>query len=265
MAKRALFVFLLAAMAGCGKTEPTGPSTDMGAADPGGYGSYYGVEEITFLDEASSNSSLDAGLTDLSFVTSNGEERMVRDLAPGKPLVLVVTRGNTVPICPFCSTQTARLISNYEDFQERGAEVAVVYPIQTGNDSDRLNSFLDDVKTRLDDSSSPVPFPVLLDVELKGVDQLGIRKDLSKPATYIVSSDGNVQYAYVGEHIADRPSVDALLEEVDRLKPADAAPTEDEASESPDNSENTKSALPESNEKPTTEVDAEPNEDSSAE
>ena len=103
-----------------------------------------------------------------------------------------------------------------------GAEIAVVYTIETGSDSDRLNGFLDDVKTRLDDATNPVPFPVLLDVELKGVDQLGIRKDLSKPATYIVDSAGNVQYAYVGEHIGDRPSIQAMLNEVEKLKPADS-------------------------------------------
>lgn len=245
MAQQARFVFLLALIAGCGEAEPVDPYPGMGAGgDPAGYGSYYGAEEITFVDEASSNASLDAGLTDLSFVTSDGNERLVRDLAPGKLLVLVVTRGNTVPICPYCSTQTARLISNYESFQEQGAEVAVVYPIETGNDSARLTSFLDDVKTKLDDSSHPVPFPVLLDVELKGVDQLGIRKDLSKPATYIVDRDGNVQYAYVGEHIADRPSIDALLEEVERLQPADAASTDDPADSKPSVSDDSTKTVP---------------------
>ena len=216
-------------MAGCGE-EP--PVTDAGIGhlvDPAGYGSYYGTGEITFLNAASSNASLDAGLTEISFVSSTGEERLVRDLAPGKTLVLVVVRGNTVPICPLCSTQTARLITNYEAFKERGAEVAVVYPIETGDDSRALAGFLSDVKTRLTDASNPVPFPILLDVELKGVDQLGIRKDLSKPATYIVDAEGNVQYAYVGEHVADRPSVPALLAEVDRLKPPTAA-TLDESS-----------------------------------
>lgn len=267
MARRALFVFLLAATAGCGEPEAIAPAPGMEAGgDPGAYSSYYGTEEITFLNEASSNSSLNAGLTELSFVTSNGEERMVRDLAPGKLLVLVVTRGNTIPICPFCSTQTARLITNYESFKERGAEVAVVYPIQTGNDSDRLTGFLNDVKTRLDAPGNPVPFPVLLDVELKGVDQLGIRKDLSKPATYIVSRDGNVQYAYVGEHLADRPSVDALLAEVDRLKSAGDAPLGDgPSSDSPDNGEGTTSPPVKTDDKPTTEAVAEPGEDSSAE
>lgn len=225
-------ILLLAVTVGCGDTPPADPYADSGMdSDP--YGSYYGTDEITFLDEASSNASLNAGLTSLSFIASTGEEQMIRDLAPGKTLVVVVTRGNTIPICPYCSTQTAQLISNYENFQELGAEVAVVYPIETGSDSDRLNGFLDDVKTRLDDATNPVPFSVLLDVELKGVDQLGIRKDLSKPATYIVDSVGNVQYAYVGEHIGDRPSIQAMLTEVEKLKPADSSAATPPAGEKP--------------------------------
>lgn len=211
--------------AGCGDTPPADPyanSVDDSGTD-GGYGDYYGTDEITFLDEASSNASLDAGLTSISFIESTGEERKVGELAPGKTLVVVVTRGNTIPICPYCSTQTARLISNYEAFKELGAEVTVVYPIETGDDSTRLTNFLDDVKTRLDDASNPVPFPVLLDVELKGVDLLGIRKDLSKPATYIVDAEGVVRYAYVGEHLADRPSISALLAEAGKLKPAETS------------------------------------------
>ena len=213
-------ILLLVFMAGCGENNSSDPYANAGAeTGTDAYDSYYGSGEITFLDEAASNASLDAGLTSLSFVNSSGEESLIRDLAPGKTLVVVVTRGNTIPICPYCSTQTAQLISSYESFKKLGSEVVVIYPVETGEDSDRLKSFLDDVKTRLADASNPVPFPVLLDVELKGVDQLGIRKDLSKPATYIVDQEGNVQYAYVGEHIADRPSVTALLAEAGKYKP----------------------------------------------
>jgi peroxiredoxin len=227
---RIWMILLLAVAMGCGDTPPADPSANSGD-DTGGYGDYYGTDEITFLEEATSNAALDAGLTEISFIDSTGGERRIGDLAPGKTLVVVVTRGNTVPICPYCSTQTAQLISNYEAFKGLGAEVAVVYPIETGDDSARLTNFLDDVKTRLDDASNPVPFPVLLDVELKGVDQLGIRKDLSKPATYIVDAEGVVRYAYVGEHLADRPSIPALLAEAGKFKPVAGSEVEPATSE----------------------------------
>lgn len=217
-----LFPVILAVLsAGC-SDEPD-PYADSGydshddASYDDTYSNYYSADEITFLDEATSNAALEGGLTSLTFVLASGEEREVRELAPDRNLVVVVTRGNTDPICPYCSTQTARLISSYEEFSSRNTEVAVVYPVAAKADSERLGTFLDDVKTRLDDAENPVPFPVLLDVELKGVDQLGIRKDLSKPATYIVDQQGQVQFAYVGEHIADRPSVSAILAELDRI------------------------------------------------
>jgi len=231
MRASAWMILLTAMVVGCGDTPPDPYANSDDDGGYGDYGGYYGTDEITFLDEASSNASLDAGLTGISFTESSGDERKIGELAPGKTLVVVVTRGNTVPICPYCSTQTARLIENYAAFKELGAEVAVVYPIETGDDSTRLTNFLDDVKTRIDDASNPVPFPVLLDVELKGVDQLGIRKDLSKPATYIVDAEGVVRYAYVGEHLADRPSIPALLAEAGKFKPVAGSEVEPATSE----------------------------------
>ena len=57
-----------------------------------------------------------------------------------------------------------------------------------------------------------------VDVELKVVDQLGIRKNLSKPATYILDKEGNVRFAYVGQGVEDRPSVDAIIQQLKQLK-----------------------------------------------
>lgn len=110
------------------------------------------------------------------------------------------------------------MIKNYDAFPELGAVVAVFYSIQTGDDIGRLTNFLDNVKTRLDDASTAVPFPVPFDVELKGVDQLGVRKELSKTSAYIVDAEGVVGHAYVGEHLVDRPSIPVLLAEAGHFK-----------------------------------------------
>jgi peroxiredoxin len=63
-----------------------------------------------------------------------------------------------------------------------------------------------------------IPFPVLLDVELRAVDRLGLRHDLSRPATYILDKAGDVRFSYVGKDLSDRPSVKALLKELDLLE-----------------------------------------------
>ncbi len=58
---------------------------------------------------------------------------------------------------------------------------------------------------------------MVLDVGLTVVDQLGLRAFLSKPATYILDRRGNVRFAYIGANLADRPSVQAMLDVIDSL------------------------------------------------
>ena len=195
------------------------PSPYGGGYGGGGYGSYYSTGNITFLDDVSTNVDVGDAIASLSFTDLDGNVTRLQDYVGQKSVVLVITRGNTNPICPYCTTQTSRLIANYPKLAERNAEVIVVYPIEHNSDQDRLKSFLEASRKRLDDPSQPVPFPILLDVELKAVDQLGIRKDLSKPATYILDPEGHVRFAYVGADIADRPSVDAIIKQLDAFAP----------------------------------------------
>ncbi len=213
---------------GCGQKQekPTTPQNSGamnsgGDSSSGGYGDYgYGSEEIKFLDTADSQSLPEVGLYDLMLTAADGQETSVRDLGKGKNVVLVVTRGNTNPICPYCSTQTAHYIRDYEKFQEQEAEVVIVYPVEAKDDQKNLDSFLEDARGRLDDPKRTVPFPVVFDVELSAVNRLGIRKDLSKPATYIISPDGQVLYAYVGAHWGDRPATALILTKLKESKPA---------------------------------------------
>jgi hypothetical protein len=58
---------------------------------------------------------------------------------------------------------------------------------------------------------------VLLDRECSACDRLGIRDDLAKPSTYILDTRGNLVYAYVGETSTDRPSVKAVLAQLDKI------------------------------------------------
>lgn len=224
----AIGVALLAV--GCSREESPAPATgsswrSSGAYGDGDYGGYGdGDLEITFLDEAPANTTLEDGITSLEFTRPDGERVSLQDFVGEKDVVLVVTRGNTGAICPYCSTQTARLIKSYDDFARRDAEVVVVYPIETASDSPKLDEFLAASRKKLSDPNRPVPFPVLLDVQLQAIDRLGIRKNLSKPATYIVDRTGEVRYAYVGSHLADRPSVAALIRQLEQLAGADTAP-----------------------------------------
>jgi peroxiredoxin len=88
----------------------------------------------------------------------------------------------------------------------------VVFPIRQVADSGSVSQFHEAL--RRDGTTAEPPFPLVLDVELRAVDQLGIRADLSKPATYILDKQGQVRFAYVGATIADRPSIQSMLEQL---------------------------------------------------
>ncbi|MCH7727579.1 MAG: redoxin domain-containing protein, partial [Planctomycetes bacterium] len=134
-----------------------------------------------------------------------------------KNLVVVITRGNTGEICVYCSTQVSRLIANYKKVKEQNGQVVVIYPVAGQSDSASLTEFLQSAKEKLEDPSTKLPFPALLDVNLNVVKQLDIERDLSAPATYIVDTSGNVKFAYVGETAADRPSVNEIIRQLKEI------------------------------------------------
>jgi peroxiredoxin len=132
--------------------------------------------------------------------------------------VLVFTRGYNGSICPYCSSYTSGLISNYRAIAARDADVLVVYPIAKPEQSQRLTEFLQATFERSESGVNQTPFPVVLDIGLKAVDALGIRKDLAKPATYILDKQGQVRFAYVGNSLSDRPSIKVILKQLDGLR-----------------------------------------------
>jgi peroxiredoxin len=177
----------------------------------------YRSMKIEFLDDAPANTTSDEEFGDLVFQDLEGNDHPLSGFSKCKSIVLVITRGNTPEVCPFCSTQVARLIHHYQEIAKRNAEVVVIYPVERFSDGKQLNRFLSVSRKLLDDPKHQVPFPILLDRNLINVDKLGIRKQLSKPATYIVEPSGRVRYAYVGESLADRPSVSAIINELEKL------------------------------------------------
>lgn len=205
---RIQWLFLaMSLLAGCG-----GNSTPVPV---GGYGEDF--RKIQFKDDVQSQPLGNENIADFVFTDINGNEASLKHYLGKKNVVLVVTRGYAGSVCLYCSTQTSRLLTNYLQFAKRGAEVVVVFPVETPDDTRRHRDFIVSVKNQLDTPVEKIPFPIVLDVELKAVDQLGIRKDLSKPATYILDKQGQTRFAYVGESLADRPSVKALLDQLDAL------------------------------------------------
>ena len=183
----------------------------------------FNAATLTFVDHAQTNAPLDGcDVGSLEFVNIDGQPVDLKQFRGQRNVVLVITRGNTSgtgppsayyrTICLYCATQTSRLIANYQAIRDRDAEVVVVFPIRQLADRDSVDQFHEAL--RRDGTPGEPPFPLVLDVELHAVDQLGIRADLSKPATYILDKGGQVRFAYVGATIADRPSVQSMLDQL---------------------------------------------------
>lgn len=195
-------VALIVGLAGCAQEDP-----------------YYTTTEIKFLDSVATQPAPKEQFTSLPLTLNSGETSTLTQLSGGKNLVVVFTRGFSGAVCPYCSAQTSSLVTQYEEFRKRNTEVVVIYPLNNAEEGSRRGMFLE--RVNLLNQAPPdrePPFPLVVDFGLKTVDLLGIRKDLSKPATYILDHQGNVRFAYVGESLADRPSVKAILAQLDQLE-----------------------------------------------
>lgn len=164
-----------------------------------------------FKDDAAANTQVADGTLDLTLVDQAGQPYKLSQFKGQKNVVLVITRGFSGSVCPFCSAQTSRLVANYKQFQRRDAEVLLVFP----GPAKHLPQFLRSVKEYADNTE--VPFPILLDENLAATEQLGIKGMLAKPSTYILDKEGRVRFAYVGATTTDRPSVKAMLDQLDAI------------------------------------------------
>jgi peroxiredoxin len=183
---------------------------------------------IEFNDDAETNAEVSADdLAKLRFSDPAGKEVTLGQFRGQKNVVLVMTRGyvgsddpenpGRGSFCAYCSTQASRLIANYSKFEKRDAEILLVFPVFRSEDAAQLTPFTAYVQHQEKAKPEEVPFPMVLDLELNAVNQLGIRDDLSKPATYILDKDGKVRFAYVGQSLSDRPSVKAMLAQLDTI------------------------------------------------
>lgn len=209
----AFYLSLVGGVAGCGGREEASPNPPVTS-----YVYHTNPGQIQFKDSARANVEVAGSLADLQFVDAAGQPVLLKDHLQKKNLVLVITRGVTTPVCVYCATQTSRLVASFDEFSKRDAEILVVYPVDKESNQQHFQEFLTSTRGKLDSPEANVPFTIALDMKLAAVDRLGIRQDLSKPATYILDKQGEVRFAYVGQSAADRPSVKALLTQLDEIQ-----------------------------------------------
>ena len=142
------------------------------------------------------------------FIGRDGE---IVDLAAspdGKKSLLVFMRGFSGFVCPYCTAQTAELVRRLEEIHGTNTELHVVFP----GPAETIPKFLEAVRAYMKNDTVATPsLSVLMDVDLKAVDALGIRQDLARPCTFVLDPDGKLVYKYVGASPSDRPSLDDVL------------------------------------------------------
>lgn len=202
-------VILGTILIGCGQKTPNDPYAGYRA--PSAYGT--GGPNVPFKDNVATNTTVADGALDLSFKDQDGNAIELKQFRDKKNVLLVFMRGTTANgLCLFCTIQTSRLIANHADFARRDTQVLVVYP----GDAKQLGTFLSNAKKEAN-AADKLPFQVLLDPDFKAVDRLEIRGDLAKPSTYILDKQGQVRFAYVGTSLTDRPSIKAMLAQLDAI------------------------------------------------
>jgi peroxiredoxin len=146
------------------------------------------------------------------FPTAQGTRLDLASLR-GKRVLLVVMRGFTSQICPYCYAQTTELMRDTERWAELECEVVVQYP---GTRS-RLQAFVEACTREF--AGQPLPYHLVYDPDLELAKGLGLQGNLARPASFVLDRSGIVRHAYVAEseiNIADRPSVATLRDLVAR-------------------------------------------------
>ena len=156
---------------------------------------------LQFVEVSQSQPITIEDFSDLRFTDQDGNEIELAEIMTREYLVLVVTRGWYGGVCVYSASQPSRLARRIEENEAYEAQVGGVV---AGGEGDIPNE--------------DIPYPILLDINLASVDQLGIREELAKPSTYCVDRQGRVVFAYVGDSIADRPTVDSVLQQLSQLK-----------------------------------------------
>lgn len=208
------------------KTQST-PDEDKAKSDPAPAGKmskgmgkmgkmkFPAPKDMKFKDNIKTNADAPKTVSELVFINKDGGEVKLADYNGKKHVILVFTEGFNGMLCPFCQTQTSRLVANYAKFEERDCEIIVVYPGPKDHVEEFVEAALKTEKKQVD----KLPFPIVLDQEFKATNFFDIHSKHAHPSTYLIDKNGGVQFAYVGSDMtADRPSVKALLKKLDELK-----------------------------------------------
>jgi len=134
------------------------------------------------------------------------------------PVVLVVLRGFPGYQCPICTVQVGGLIKSAAKFEERKAQVILVYP----GPAEGLKAHANEFVTGKD---MPKSFQLTLDPDYALLKKYDLRWDApnetSYPSTFVIDKKGKVVYAKVSHSHGDRAKLEDVLKALDDQKMTD--------------------------------------------
>ena len=120
------------------------------------------------------------------------------------PVMLVFYSGDW---SPYCNGQLASFARKFEEFEERGAQIAGISVDSPSNNARMVGKL-------------QLPFPLLSDPEGELARLCGLwneEEGVAVPSVVVIDQSGEVRYLYSGSDIADRPRNEEVLAALDGL------------------------------------------------
>ncbi len=142
------------------------------------------------------------------FGLPNGDGKLVllAEYTSRSPVVLIFYRGYW---CGACTQQLTRLAEDYDKIKQAGAELIAI-------------SVDDQTYAWSMGQTTGAKFNILSDSEKKTIVSYGILNatehgGIAHPSVFIVDKEGRIRFLHVGKDPTDRPSDEAILEEIKKV------------------------------------------------
>jgi thioredoxin-dependent peroxiredoxin len=139
----------------------------------------------------------------------NGQSIQLSSLTKQGPVVLVVLRGNPGYHCPACNAQIGQFLARANDFKAAKAQVVFVYP-------GKASGLKQHASEALQGKDFPPHFSLALDPDYEFTRAYGLRweakNETAYPATVVIDSSGQIQFAKISKSHGGRVSPDEALQ-----------------------------------------------------
>ena len=151
---------------------------------------------------------------DFTLKTPTGETVRLATLREQGPVVLAVLRGWPGYQCPICTAQVGELIGKSSEIAGAKSQVVLVYPGPAKGLKEHAEEFARG-------KGLPANFHFVIDPNYEFTKTYDLRWDAPKetayPATFVVDSEGKIEFAKVSHSHGDRAKVADVLQVLDRL------------------------------------------------